>query len=231
MATVILQRHGRTTANASGVLAGRTPGVLLDATGEQQAAAAAERLAGVRLVQVVSSPQERCRQTVGYLTGRRPDLVVEIDARLDECDYGQWQGRSLKDLSAEDLWSVVQRQPSAAIFPGGESIAAMQHRAVSAIRERDRAVEQSDGPGAVWLAVTHGDIIATTLADALGMHLDLYQRLHVDPASLTVIRYGADRPRVLQTNTHAGALDWLGDTRAATSAVVGGGAGPARPHL
>lgn len=250
MAIVILQRHGRTTANASGLLAGRTPGVRLDGTGEEQAAAAAARLAAVPLQLIVTSPQERCHQTAAYVARSRPDIHVEVDAALDECDYGEWQGRALRELATEDLWKVVQRQPSAAVFPGGESIPAMQHRAVTAIRARDRTIEVQAGPQAVWLAVTHGDIITSVLADALGMHLDLYQRLNADPASLTVIRYGPDRPRVLQANTHAGALDWLvppapqaGDAAEAAEAagenhtadgsgdaVLGGGSGPSRPH-
>lgn len=228
MAIVILQRHGRTTANASGVLAGRTPGVRLDATGEEQAARAAERLAVVPLVEVVSSPQERCEQTASYVLARRPEGATEValatEPRLDECDYGDWQGRPLGELAKEDLWSLVQRQPSAAAFPGGEAMTTMQQRAVTAVRERDRAVEAAHGPHAVWLAVTHGDIVKAVLADALGMHLDLFQRLHADPASLTVIRYGADRPTVLQSNTHAGDLGWL--VRPPETGQVGGGAGP-----
>ncbi|MDT9592301.1 MSMEG_4193 family putative phosphomutase [Nocardioides zeae] len=224
MATVILQRHGRTTANASGVLAGRLPGVLLDATGEEQAAAAAGRLAEVPLAALVTSPQERCRQTIGYAAAPgRPEALVEPG--LDECDYGQWQGRPLQELAKEDLWSVVQRQPSAAAFPGGESLRQMQHRAVEAVRRHDAEVEQVHGAGAVWLAVTHGDIVKSVLADALGLHLDQFQRLHADPASLTVVRYGTGGVQVLQTNTHAGSLAWLAGP--ARAPQVGGGAGPA----
>lgn len=231
MAIVILQRHGRTTANASGILAGRRPGVRLDTTGEEQAARAAARLAVVPLVAVVSSPQERCRQTASYALGQRPADVpvpaLEVEAGFDECDYGDWQGRPLKELATEDLWRVVQRQPSAAAFPGGESMATMQQRAVTALRERDRAVTAAHGADAVWLAVTHGDIVKALLADALGMHLDLFQRLHADPASLTIIRFGDDRPVVLQSNTHAGDLDWL--VRPPATGQVGGGAGPSTP--
>ncbi|HEY1133322.1 MAG TPA: MSMEG_4193 family putative phosphomutase [Nocardioides sp.] len=228
MATVILQRHGRTTANAGGVLAGRLPGVRLDETGRQQAQDAAARLLAVPLVGAVSSPQERCGETASYvvdaLAAQGRTLAVEIDERLAECDYGDWQGRPLKELAGEDLWKVVQRQPSAATFPGGESLRTMQRRAVDAVRERDAALEAAHGENAVWLAVTHGDIVKAVLADALGMHLDLFQRLHADPASLTIIRYGAARPVVLQANSHAGDLAWL--DRPPAGGDVGGGAGP-----
>ena len=121
MATVILVRHGRTTANASGLLAGRTPGVDLDEVGRDLAAATGDRLAVVPLVGVVSSPLERCRQTTRFILDRQagtPQTPVEHD--LTECDYGQWQGRTLSDLAKEDLWPVVQSQPSAVTFPGGE---------------------------------------------------------------------------------------------------------------
>lgn len=234
MATVILVRHGRTTANASGVLAGRTPGVELDDTGRDQAARTGERLGAVPLVAVVSSPLQRCRQTAQAVLDHQsgsPDAPV--DDGITECDYGDWQGRSLSDLASEDLWSVVQNQPSAAVFPGGESLGAMQARAVAAIRARDAAIEAEHGPGAVWVAVSHGDIIKAVLADALGMHLDLFQRLHVNPASASIVSYGTTRPHVVAMNTDAGDLAWLGTKPPAADAPVGGGdgggAGPDAP--
>jgi len=244
MATLILVRHGRSTSNASGTLAGRTPGVRLDDLGQRQAAKAGERLAPVRLAALVSSPLERCRQTAKAIVAARADATAETDAALSvvtdkaitECDYGEWQGRALKDLAKEPLWRTVQTQPSAAAFPGGESMLAMQARAVAAVRRHDAAVNESHGSEAVWVAVSHGDIIKSILADALGMHLDLFQRLHVDPASISVIRYTDSRPFVLATNTHDGDLGWLNPapkkrgSRAAKSAdaAVGGGAGPGR---
>jgi probable phosphomutase (TIGR03848 family) len=241
VATVILVRHGRTSANVSGVLAGRTPGVRLDETGLAQAGSTAARLAVVPLSAVVSSPLERCKQTARAVlraqreTGR--ELRMLTDKGLTECDYGEWQGRPLRELAKEPLWKVVQSQPSAATFPGGESLGAMQARVVDAVRRRDAAVEKEHGPGAVWAAVSHGDLVKALLADALGMHLDLFQRLHVDPASVSIVRYTATRPFVLATNTHDGDLSWLapparkGRRRSAraTDAAVGGGAGPAGP--
>ncbi|WP_024820875.1 histidine phosphatase family protein [Arthrobacter sp. 31Y] len=230
MATVILVRHGRTTANATGVLAGRAPGVSLDDTGREQAALAADRLASVPVAGVISSPLERCLQTAQFIIDRQAGTpYAPVDSDLTECDYGQWQGRALSDLATEDLWSVVQSQPSAVVFPGGESMAAMQARSVAAIRRHDAAFEAEHGQGAVWVAVSHGDIIKSILADALGMHLDLFQRLNVGPASLSIVRYGPNRPSVYATNTDAGDLSWLSEGIRSADAPVGGGAGHKAP--
>ena len=227
MATVILVRHGRTTANTSGVLAGRTPGVKLDETGRTQVERTGERLGVVPLVGVVSSPLERCRQTAKAIVKLQADSpATSIDKGITECDYGEWQGRKIADLAKEDLWSSVQRHPSSVVFPGGESMAEMQRRAVAAIRHHDAAFEAEHGAEAVWVAVSHGDIIKSILADALGMHLDLFQRINVNPASVSIIRYSSTRPDVVATNTDAGDLSWLKATPPKDDAEVGGGAGP-----
>ncbi len=230
MATLVLLRHGRTTANASGVLAGRTPGVLLDDQGHDQVSRAGERLTDVPLAAVYSSPMERCRETsAAVLEHQDPSIVLRVEEAINECDYGSWQGRPLKELAQEPLWKVVQSQPSAAVFPGGESMTTMQARAVEAVRRIDAEVEAQHGASAVWVAVSHGDIIKAVLADALGMHLDLFQRIQVDPASISIVRYTEARPYVLAQNTHAGDLGWLrpaADAATTPDAVPGGGAGP-----
>ncbi|WKK70389.1 histidine phosphatase family protein [Rathayibacter oskolensis] len=226
MPTLLLVRHGRTTANTAGILAGRTAGVRLDDVGRQQAARTGERLAAVPLASIVSSPLERCRQTTRFLLDRQTGSpATSIENGITECDYGQWQGRALRELAKEPLWSLVQNQPSAVVFPGGEGLAAMQARAVGAIRRHDAAIAAEHGPGAVWAAVSHGDTIKAILADALGMHLDLFQRITVGPASVSIIRYGTGRPEVVATNTEAGDLAWLRAAAPAADAPVGGGAG------
>jgi probable phosphomutase (TIGR03848 family) len=226
MATVLLVRHGRTTANAAGLLAGRAAGVSLDQIGREQAALTGDRLAVVPLAGVISSPLERCQQTAQLILERQAgNPCAPTDPDLTECDYGQWQGRTLSDLATEDLWSAVQSQPSAVTFPGGESMAAMQARSVAAIRRHDAAFEAEYGPGAVWVAVSHGDVIKAILADALGMHLDLFQRINVGPASVSIVRYGTSRPSVYATNTDAGDLSWLSNGINSGDAPVGGGAG------
>jgi len=227
MAIVLLVRHGRSTSNTAGTLAGRLPGVLLDDTGREQVAATGSRLADVPVAEVVTSPLERCRETAEAITAHH-DLTATVDEALTECGYGDWQGRTLKELAEEPLWRTVQGQPSAAAFPGGESLLQMQARAVAAIRDHDARIEAEHGPAAVWVAVSHGDVIKSVLADAAGMHLDLFQRLHVDPASVSIVRYAPQRPTVIAVNTHAGDLSWLRAPEPSGDAPVGGGAGPAR---
>jgi len=234
VATVILLRHARSSANGAGVLAGRTPRVGLDETGLKQADGLIGRLAGIPLAAAVASPLQRCRQTVAPLVGAR-ELPLRTDAALAEVDYGEWTGRELKALFKEPLWKVVQQHPSAAVFPGGEGLAQVQARAVAAVRAHDARITAEYGPAAVWLACSHGDVIKAVLADALGVHLDAFQRIVVDPCSLSVIRYTDTRPFVLRTNDTGGNLSALippppakkGRKKAAPSsdAVVGGGTG------
>ncbi|GAA1480246.1 histidine phosphatase family protein [Gordonia sinesedis] len=205
---MILLRHGRSTANTSGVLAGRSSGVALDDRGREQAAELVQRLGGClpRVTAVVRSPLQRCAETVAPLlaaltTGGHSVPEVVEDA-LAEVDYGEWTGRALKDLVSEPLWRTVQHQPSAAVFPGGEGLAQVQARAVAAIRELDRRYGGPDGSG-VWVACSHGDVIKSVIADAMGTHLDSFQRIVVEPASVSIIRYGPSRPYVHTVNNTA----------------------------
>jgi probable phosphomutase (TIGR03848 family) len=223
MGTVLLLRHGRTASNTAGGLAGRSP-VGLDEVGTAQAVQVGVRLRQVPLAAVVTSPLPRCRQTVSTAL---PEAQVSVDDRLIECGYGDWQGRSLKELAEDPLWPVVQHHPSAARFPGtgGESLAEMAARAVAAVREWDAAVTAEHGEHAVWLACSHGDVIKAIVADALGLHLDLFQRLVIDPASVSVVRYTPTRPFLLRMGDTG---QWQFDPRpdgGGSDAAVGGGAG------
>jgi len=221
MTTVLLVRHGRSTANTAGVLAGRTPGVNLDERGEAQAVELAARLMPVHLDAVVSSPLERTRQTAERLIAGREGTLFEVDERFTECDYGTWSGRPLKSLAEEPLWRTVQAHPAAAAFPDGESLAALSARAIAAVRAWNAKL----GEQATYAVVSHGDVIKAIAADALGMHLDLFQRIHVDPCSLTVIRYHGTRPGVLRVNDLGGDVSAL--IRSAEPAAAAGEAGDA----
>ncbi|WP_432017078.1 histidine phosphatase family protein [Streptomyces hydrogenans] len=227
MATLILVRHGRSTANTSGLLAGRTPGVALDERGAAQAAALPARLAGIPLAAAVSSPLQRCRETLRPLLDARPDLPLHIEERVNECDYGDWSGRKLSELNDEPLMEVVQQHASSAAFPGGESMRAMQVRAVEAVRDWNARIDAEHGEDAVYALCSHGDIIKSLVADALGLHLDLFQRIHVDPCSLTVIRYTRLRPFLVRLGD-TGDLAALAPRETpdtSGTAEVGGGAG------
>ena len=231
MTRVVLLRHGL-TAMTGPVLAGRTPGVHLDDRGRAQAAAVAARLSGVRLAALVASPLERCQETVAPIAATTR-LTVATKPRLIECGYGEWTGQELKKLAKDPLWKVVQSHPSGVTFPGedGESLRAAQARAVDAVRSWNAKL----GPDAVWLACSHADIIKSIVADALGLHLDEFQRIVVDPCSVTVIDYTPTRPFAIRVNDSGADLAALlappkrhkGGRRAASSgdAPVGGGAG------
>src|SRR3954447_11538559 len=225
MTTVLLVRHGLTSMTGP-VLAGWTPGVHLDDRGRAQAVALAERLRPVPLSGIVSSPLERCQETAAAVAVGRDAPEVQTDDRLGECRYGDWTGQELKQLAEDPLWKVAQAHPSAAEFPGGEALRDTQARAVDAVRAHNTAF----GADATWVAVSHGDVIKAVVADALGLHLDLFQRIQVDPCSVTVIRYTELRPFLLRLNDTGGGIDDLMPPKrrrrkASSDAAVGGGAG------
>jgi len=229
---VLLVRHGL-TATTGTVLTGRTPGICLDDRGRAQATALAQRVAPIPLDAVITSPLERCRQTAEALAAAQaggPPAVTD-DERLSECKYGDWTGKPLKVLAKDPLWRVVQDHPSAVTFPGpdGESMLDMQHRALSAVRDWNDAL----GKDAAYVICSHGDVIKAVIADSLGLHLDLCQRIQVDPCSLTVIRYTPLRPFLIRMNDTGGGVAEFTRRPAADApeagdeadAMVGGGAG------
>ncbi len=172
----------------------------LDEAGLQQAAAVGERLAALPLAAIVTSPLDRCKQTAAAIAKHHEALRPATDRRLTECGYGDWTGKKISELAKDPLWAVVQQHPSAVTFPGGESMRGMQQRAVDAIRAHDAALAASHGPQAIWVAVSHGDVIKSIVADALGQHLDTFQRIVVDTASTTIITYTATRPFLVRLN-------------------------------
>jgi probable phosphomutase (TIGR03848 family) len=230
MSTVLLLRHG-VTAETGSVLTGHTPGVHLSEKGIEQAAAVAARMAVLPLAAIVTSPLDRCIDTAQAVidaqraAGREP--AWHVDDRLVEARYGKWTGRPMKDLVKEPMWPVVQQHPSAAVFPDGESMAEIAARAVASVREWDADL----GEKAIWVACSHGDVIKAVLADALGLHLDQFQRIVVDPGSVSVIRYTKTRPFVLRTNDTGGDLGAYlpprtrRPKRGSDDAALGGGVG------
>ena len=200
--TVILLRHGRSTSNTAHTLAGRSEGVDLDEKGQEQAQGLIARIGTLPIRAIVRSPLLRCERTVAPLSAAL-GLDPVVDERISEVDYGSWTGRKIGELVKEPLWAVVQQQPSAAVFPDGEGLAAVQARAVSAVREHDRRLAEEHQGDVLWVACTHGDVIKAIVADALGTHLDSFQRITADPASMSVIRYTALRPFVIHVN-HTG---------------------------
>ncbi|WP_392542072.1 MSMEG_4193 family putative phosphomutase [Oryzobacter telluris] len=230
MATVLLLRHGHSTANAAGVLAGWSEGIGLTDTGREQAGRVGERLAPITVARAVSSPLQRCLETVALAL---PDHGVTTDERLGECHYGGWTGRRLADAAKDPLWRVVQDDPANAMFPphddfASESLGDMAARVIGGVRALDAEVEAEHGADAVWLAVSHGDPIKSVVAEAVGAGLAGLQRVRVDPGSVTAVHITATRMVLLASNTVLGDLGPLvarprhappGDSE------VGGGAG------
>ncbi|MEP7055375.1 MAG: MSMEG_4193 family putative phosphomutase [Actinomycetota bacterium] len=224
MTTVLLVRHGLTRMTGP-VLAGWTPGIDLDERGVAQAAAVAERLYPVPLAAIVTSPLERCAQTAAAIGAGR-DVTPIVDDRVGEARYGDWTGGELKKLSRDPLWRKVQVHPSAVTFPAGESLRATAARAVDAVRDWNGRL----GEHATYAVVSHGDVIKAVVADALGVHLDLFQRIQIDPCSVTVIRYTEVRPVLVRLNDIGSLGDLLppkkkSRRKASSDAAVGGGGG------
>ena len=192
---MLLVRHG-TTPTTGAVLPGRAPGLHLAEAGLAQAEAVATRLAALpRIDAVYCSPLERTRETARPIGAAR-GLPVKVERGLLECDFGEWTGRPLKELAKEPAWATVQRYPSGFRFPGGESFVEMSARITGALQ---RLVERH--ASGVVVAVSHADPIKAAVADALGTHLDLFQRINVSPCSVTAVFYGPTGPAVLAVNS------------------------------
>ncbi|HUW87804.1 MAG TPA: MSMEG_4193 family putative phosphomutase [Candidatus Paceibacterota bacterium] len=229
MTLVILVRHAHSTANGSGILAGRIEGVHLSPLGKVQARKLSSRLGEIPLKSLRSSPLERCAETIGPWLNRRelsdsplmPELTIDHD--LAEVDYGSWSGRKLRTLSRDPLWKTVQERPSKVIFPQGESLLGMQRRAMRSVI----AGLSQRGKGHVLL-ISHGDIVKSIIASALGMHLDEFQRIVIDPASVSILDYSGSKPRVLLLNDSRSKLDSDIFAQRGKKTLLGGGPGVAR---
>lgn len=199
----------------------------LTARGQDQARAAGLRIQGLPITHIVTSPLERTRETAKLLKAAaesRSSLRSHVG--LVECDYGAWSGKRLATLAKNPLWTTVQNRPSHVTFPDGESMRAMAQRAVAAVLDEHARAESLGGAEAVWVAVTHGDVIKAIVADALGLHLDNFQRINADPGSITIITQGKAGSFVIATNTRAGELSHLaGNTARRAQGQVGGGRG------
>jgi probable phosphoglycerate mutase len=200
---VLLVRHGLTPTTGK-VLPGRAPGLSLSPEGQRQAEGLAGRLGGLeRLAAVYSSPLERARETAAPIARARR-LAVRIEPGLNECDFGEWTGLALAELRKRPEWKTIERYPSGFRFPEGESFIEMQARITAAIA---RLVARHAGQ--TLLAVSHGDPIKVAVAHALGLHLDLFQRIAIAPASVTAVAYGATGPAVLTVNATGNGLPAL----------------------
>ncbi|AQP51894.1 MSMEG_4193 family putative phosphomutase [Tessaracoccus flavescens] len=212
MTKVVLIRHGRSTANAQGILAGRAPGISLDDVGRRQAGRLGELFAEVQIAAAYTSPIQRCRETA-ELAGF-PDAEPVDD--ITECDYGTWTGAKLESLHTEEVWGDIQAAPSRVSFPEGESMMEMFQRTTAMVRELAARHAETE----TVLVFSHGDPIKAVLADAFGMRLDDFQRIHVSPAGISIIDYRGDRPFVMCVNAGDDPTSMLASL---TGPAVGGG--------
>lgn len=195
MTELLLIRHAINDWVNTGRLAGWTPGVHLNSDGLAQARALGERLANVPLAAIYSSPLERTIETAQAIAAHHPALGVEPLEQIGEVRYGQWQGAKLSALRRQKLWQTVQIYPSRAHFPSGEAIRQAQARAVDAL---ETLVARH--PGQRVAVVSHSDVIKLIVAHYLGAHIDLFQRIEISPASISIIRLGSDRPYIMSLN-------------------------------
>ena len=200
---LLLVRHGETPTTGT-VLPGRAPGLHLSDRGRAQAERVAERLAGLPVDAIYSSPLERTCETAGP-TAARTGLEVNQDAGLTECDFGEWTGAALAELAGLPQWQTVQHSPSAFRFPNGESFTQMQARIVGTLEALCTA-----HAGGVVVCFSHADPIKAAVAHALGTHLDLFQRIVISPGSVSVISYvEGQAPAVLMVNSTLEPLNGL----------------------
>jgi probable phosphoglycerate mutase len=222
---LVLIRHAHSEANAAGILSGRLPNVHLSEKGCAQAENLAVRLGNFPVSNLRISPMERCFETISpwinsVVLANNPKFEPIIDPELTEVDYGTWSGKKLITLSKNKLWKTVQESPSRMYFPNGEGIAQMQARAMTSVH---RAVSAKEKGTAV--IVSHGDVIKSIVASALGMHLDEFQRIIVDPASISILDFSSTKPRTLLLNDSRSVVTELLVTPKRAKNLLGGGSG------
>ena len=222
---LVLIRHAHSEANAAGILSGRLPNVHLSEKGVEQSEHLAVRLGNFPLSTLRVSPMERCFETIcpwinSIVLPNNPRFEPMIDQELTEVDYGSWSGKKLAVLSKNKLWKTVQEAPSRMYFPNGEGIAQMQSRAMTSVHE---AVSTKVKGAAV--IVSHGDVIKSIVASALGMHLDEFQRIVIDPASISILDFSTTKPRVLLLNDSRSVVTELLVAPKRAKNLLGGGSG------
>ena len=202
MTTILLIRHAVNDFVKTGKLAGWTPGVHLNEEGQAQAEVLGKRLADASIDHIYASPIDRTMETAQAIAQHHPHLTVEENMGIGEVRYGDWEGKKIDDLRKRKMWEVVQEYPSRAYFPNGETMREVQVRIVNTV---EGFVQKH--PNQTIALVFHADLIKMTLAHYLGMHLDVFQRIVVSPASISTIQLGHSRPFVVTMNDMAHVLE------------------------
>ena len=220
MPKIVLIRHAHSTANAAGVLSGQMPNVHLSKSGQEQAERLAERLGKLTISQVQVSPMDRCTETLApWLAKYGKNVTLLTEPNLIEVDYGKWSGKKLSTLSRAKLWRKVQGQPSAVTFPEGESLAQMQVRAMKTVHDFFASDLE------LTVMVSHGDVIKAIVASSMGMHLDDFQRIVIDPASITILESNGGAIRLTRLNDSDSTVSELLQSKNKRGHLLGGGKG------
>lgn len=223
MTTVFLVRHGRSTANQKGLLAGRAANVELDAIGIKQAEALGKFFSEQPIDKLISSPLERCVTTAREIKSfQSRTLKLQISKEFIECDYGSWTNKKLISLAKKPLWKTIQSNPSLVTFPDGEAMNQMSLRAINGLLAAVNSVDSSETK---ILIVTHADLIKALIANALGVHLDNFQKIVVDPASVSTLKFENNNFFVAGVNEKYHLKNIKAKSKAPSGAVLGGGAG------
>ncbi|MEJ0014615.1 MAG: histidine phosphatase family protein [Actinomycetota bacterium] len=213
---VVLVRHAHSMGNLKGILAGRDNQIGLSPRGQKEAIKLSHYLADVKFDAIYSSPLKRCNETLAPLIDRTGASIAFVDA-LVEMEYGEWSGQALKKLSKSALWNLIQTRPSTVRFPGGESFSEMSTRANQSI------LDLAKGKNRI-LVLSHGDVIKSIVAFHLGMPLDSFQRISIDPASITTIRIPSSQVVHVNSTSHLNKEDRIGKTKR-DHFTLGGGQG------
>lgn len=230
MTRLVLIRHAHSEANAKGILAGRMEGISLSDQGKAQAEDLVLRLGKSNIGHIRTSPLQRCQETIEPWLRQNKNFDrshFEVDENLSEVDYGAWSGRKLSSLYKLKLWKTVQDRPSAMYFPGGEGLAQMQVRAMRAISDSISGISAVKSHQS-RVIVSHGDVIKSIIATTLGMHLDQFQRIVIDPASISILDFNGEQGRVLCLNETTSSIEEIINSGTQKRALLGGGSGRPR---
>lgn len=223
MHTIYLVRHGRSEANQKGLLAGRAPKVKLDEVGLAQAKALGDAFSNTPIDLLFSSPLERCLNTAEAIKkAQKKNVNIKKNADFIECDYGTWTNKRLASLSKLSLWKTIQSHPSQVTFPAGESLLNMSNRAVDGLNLILSSLKKKNSKIVI---VSHADLIKALLANALGMHLDNFQKIIIDPASVSTLQFNGNSYVTAGINEKSHLKNIESKSQAPSGAVLGGGAG------
>lgn len=223
MAKIILLRHAHSVANSAGVLSGQLPGVALSKEGRKQAESLITRIGRSPFHSIRVSPMQRCEETIKpWITSNKVQSFDNymIDSGIIEVDYGSWSGRKLSGLRREPMWKLIQSKPSKVRFPNGEKLSGMQRRALQSVDEAYLSKREGN-----HLFVSHGDVIKAMIAGLIGLHLDEFQSLVIDPASISILDFDGEKARLVLFNDTTTTIANLLTHSKRSRVLLGGGSG------